>query len=216
MGTISCSETLVENYQSTLRIIPQGRRFHLAIICVPKLSVLRQWPTWCTLALFYNTSTTILYMFRTLHAHHQETELYWCSIWYRPLSQWPSGAQIDRELVQPVFSQPVYRTATDWDDDTRCCINTIRPPDDEHVMLETCRGLEWTYCKIKQVCIKLVIVQAYTKMHGQQNIKKVDMKCRIGCSRVITYTRCTMKATWVGVTSVIKIRSRILHGWKRK
>ena len=83
MGTISCSETLVENYQSTLRIIPQGRRFHLAIICVPKLSVLRQWPTWCTLALFYNTSTTILYMFRASHAHHQEVELYWCSIWYR-------------------------------------------------------------------------------------------------------------------------------------
>jgi hypothetical protein len=31
-------------------------------------------------------------MFRALHAHHQEVELYWCSIWYRPLSQWPSGA----------------------------------------------------------------------------------------------------------------------------
>jgi len=45
---------------------------------------LRQWPTWCTLALFYNTSTTILYMFRALYAHHQEVELYWCSIWYRP------------------------------------------------------------------------------------------------------------------------------------
>ena len=26
-------------------------------------------------------------------------------------------------------------------DDTRCCINTIQPPDDEHVMLEICRGL---------------------------------------------------------------------------
>jgi len=21
-------------------------------------------------------------MFRALHAHHQEVELYWCSIWY--------------------------------------------------------------------------------------------------------------------------------------
>jgi len=36
-----------------------------------------------TFALFYNTSTTILYMFRALHAHHQEAELNWCSIWYR-------------------------------------------------------------------------------------------------------------------------------------
>jgi len=24
----------------------------------------------------------ILYMFRALYAHHQEVELYWCSIWY--------------------------------------------------------------------------------------------------------------------------------------
>ena len=60
---------------------------------------LRQWPTWCTFALFYNTTTTILYMFRALHAHHQEVELYWCSFWYRPLSQWPSGAQVERELL---------------------------------------------------------------------------------------------------------------------
>jgi len=26
-------------------------------------------------------------------------------------------------------------------DDTRCCINTIQPPDYEHIMLKTCRGL---------------------------------------------------------------------------
>jgi len=31
-------------------------------------------------------------MFQAFHAHHQEIELYWCSIWYRPLSQWASGA----------------------------------------------------------------------------------------------------------------------------
>ena len=36
------------------------------------------------------------------------------------LRQWPSGAESD---------------------DTRCCINTIQPPDDEHIMFETCRGL---------------------------------------------------------------------------
>jgi len=41
----------------------------------------------------------ILYMFRALYAHHQEVELYWCSIWYRPLSQWPFGAQVERELL---------------------------------------------------------------------------------------------------------------------
>ena len=53
------------------------------------------------------------------------------------ISQWPSGAQVEREL-----SQPVHRTATYREDDTRCCINTTETPDDdEHVMLETCIGL---------------------------------------------------------------------------
>jgi len=33
-------------------------------------------------------------------------------------------------------NSPVFQT-----DDTRCCINTIQPPDDEHIMLETCRWL---------------------------------------------------------------------------
>ena len=46
-------------------------------------SALRQWPTWYTIALFYNTFIMILYMFRALYVHHQEAELYWCSIWYR-------------------------------------------------------------------------------------------------------------------------------------
>ena len=91
---------------------------------------LRQWPTWYTLALFYNTSTTIPYTFRALHAHHQEAKLYRCSIWYRPLSQLPSGTQIDLCSGRPLT-----------EDDTRYCINTVKPPDDEHVMIETCRGL---------------------------------------------------------------------------
>jgi len=35
-------------------------------------------------------------MFLALYAHHQEAELYWCSVWYNPLSQWPSDAQVER------------------------------------------------------------------------------------------------------------------------
>jgi hypothetical protein len=42
------------------------------------------------------------------------------------------------------------------------------PPDDEHLLLETCRG-ENKY--IKKEYIKLVIIQNCIKMHGQQNIK---------------------------------------------
>ena len=60
-----------------------------------------------------------------------------------------------------VLSQPVHRTATDWEDDTRCCISRIQPPDDEHVVLETRRGLWWNTVKIKQLCFKLVVVRAY-------------------------------------------------------
>ena len=40
------------------------------------------------------------------------------------LSKWPSGAQALTEI-----------------NDTRCCINTVQPPDDEHIILETCRRL---------------------------------------------------------------------------
>jgi hypothetical protein len=42
------------------------------------------------------------------------------------------------------------------------------PPDDEHLLLEICRGVN-KY--IKKECIKLVINQNCIKMHGQQNIK---------------------------------------------
>jgi len=61
-------------------------------------------------------------MFQVLYAHHQEAKLYRCSIWYSPLSQWPSGAKVERELV---LSQPVHWTATDWEEDTSWCIDTI-------------------------------------------------------------------------------------------
>jgi len=41
-------------------------------------------------------------------------------------------------------------------DDTRGCIIQFRPPDDEHMVLETCRGMKEIYCKTKILCIKLV------------------------------------------------------------
>ena len=36
----------------------------------------------------------------------------------------------------------VHRTATYRCDDTRDCIVKFWPPDDEHIVLETCRGME--------------------------------------------------------------------------
>ena len=53
------------------------------------------------------------------------------------LSKWPSGAQVETELS---LNLSTGRPLTE-NDDTRCCINTIQRPDDEHIMLETCRGL---------------------------------------------------------------------------
>jgi len=61
-----------------------------------------------------------------------QTVLY--SIWYRHTCRWPSGAQVER-----VLSQPVHRADTYMCDDTLCCIIQFRPPDDEQIVLETCK-----------------------------------------------------------------------------
>jgi len=68
-------------------------------------------------------------MFRALRAHYQEVKIVLYSIWYHHTRTWPSRA-------------PVHRTATYRCDDTRCCIIQFWPPDDEqHIVLETCRGI---------------------------------------------------------------------------
>jgi len=74
--------------------------------------------------------------------------------------------------VERVLSQPVHQTATYRCDDTRGCVMQFWPPDDEHMVLESCRGMKWTYCETKILCIKLVRYwEKYTEMHGQQKIK---------------------------------------------
>ena len=53
------------------------------------------------------------------------------------VSKWPSGAQVKSEVsLNLCTGRPLTEN-----DNTRCFINTIQPPDDEHIMLETCRGL---------------------------------------------------------------------------
>jgi len=75
-------------------------------------------------------------MFRALCAHHQEDKIVLYSIWYHHTCRWPSRAQDEREV-----SQPVHGMATYMCDDTRCYIVQFLPPDDEHIVLETCRGI---------------------------------------------------------------------------
>ena len=41
-------------------------------------------------------------MFRALCAHHQEVKIVLYSIWYHHTYRWPSGAQVERFLSQPV------------------------------------------------------------------------------------------------------------------
>jgi len=51
-------------------------------------------------------------------------------------------------IITPVGGRPVHRLREDCDrtatykcDDTRCCIIHFRHPGDEHIVLETCRGI---------------------------------------------------------------------------
>ena len=45
-------------------------------------------------------------------------------------------------LRWPSSAQPVHGTSTYKCDDTRGCIIQFWPPDDEHMVLETCRGMK--------------------------------------------------------------------------
>ena len=61
-------------------------------------------------------------------AHRQEAKIVLYNLWYHHTYRWPSGAQVDRVLSQPVHGTVIYRC-----DDTRGCIVQFWPPDDENV-----------------------------------------------------------------------------------
>jgi hypothetical protein len=54
---------------------------------------------------------------------------------------WPCISHRCAGWEKTLFTQPVHRTATYRCNDTRCCIIQFWPPDDEHIALETCRGV---------------------------------------------------------------------------
>ena len=66
--------------------------------------------------LFYNKFISCLYMFRALRARCQEVKIVLNSLWYH---------------------HTTYRC-----DDTRGFIVQFWPPDDEHMVLKTCRGMK--------------------------------------------------------------------------
>ena len=61
-------------------------------------------------------------------AHRQEAKIVLYSLWYHHTYRWPSRAQVERVLPQPVHGTATYKC-----DDTRGCIVQFWPPDDEHV-----------------------------------------------------------------------------------
>ena len=67
-------------------------------------------------------------------AHRQEVKIVLYSLWYHHTYRWPSGAQVERGLC-------TGRSPTECDD-TRGCIVQYWLPDDEHMVLETCRGMK--------------------------------------------------------------------------
>jgi len=74
--------------------------------------------------LFYNKFIILLYMFRARCAHHQEVKIVLYNIWYHhtETNEWSKITKIKFQC-----------------DDTKCCIIQFLPPDDEHIVLETCR-----------------------------------------------------------------------------
>ena len=60
-------------------------------------------------------------------------------------------------IITTVGGSPVHRTATYRCDDTRCCIIEFWPPGDEHIVLETCRGMWKTYYKTRLCVLNCLI-----------------------------------------------------------
>jgi len=76
-------------------------------------------------------------------AHHQEVKIVLYSLRYHHTPRWPSGAQFER-----VLSQPVHETATYRCDDTRGCVMQFWPPDDEHICSKHVEA--WNKLTVKQ------------------------------------------------------------------
>ena len=147
--------------------------------------------------LFYNKFIICFSMFRALCTHHRWVKIVLYSIWYHHTCRWPSGAQYKYIKMQfcksnaaiwynktcRFLSQPVHRTATYRCDDTRCCIIQIWPPDDEHIVLETCRGIQLTYykrriCALSWLIAKIILrctVSKTSKLNSEQ-LKQIVKK----------------------------------------
>jgi len=67
--------------------------------------------------------------FEHQHAHLREDKLYYHSIWYRHSA---NGCTVCRMRAESALIRHIVQPFTE-SDDTRCCNNTICPPEDVHV-----------------------------------------------------------------------------------
>ena len=105
----------------------------------PSYYNLRQWPTWYTLALFYNTFIIIVYIVSSII---RSSSGGWIVLMQHLVSSLSlSGCLVHRLRENCSLSTCALDGHLTESDDTRCCINTIQSPDDGCRMLETCRGL---------------------------------------------------------------------------
>ena len=90
-----------------------------------------KWPTWRTIILFYNTFITVLYMFRETSRSSSGGQILLIQHLVSSLSV--SGRPVHRLRENCKFSLNLCTGGPLTEsDDTRCCINTIWPPDNEH------------------------------------------------------------------------------------
>jgi len=89
-------------------------------------------------------------------------------VWLVCVTAWYAGQE-----GNAVPSWPAYQAVTQTNH-TRWSINTIRSPDDEHLMLETCTEMKWINKYIKMF-IKLVISKNLWRDAGWTNYKNFQV-----------------------------------------
>jgi len=99
--------------------------------------------------------------FEQPNAHHQENQLYQYIIWY--ISLCVGGCLVCRSSLTSIPDGHQHRVTY-----TRCCVDKIDSPDDEHWVVQNMYRSE-TYTLKK--CVKLVLNMKCTEILGQHYIK---------------------------------------------
>ena len=95
-----------------------------------------------------------------------------------------------------ILSQRVHRPATYRCDDTRCCLIQFWPPDDDHIVLETCRGIQQTYYKTR-VCTLSWLITTISRKVAHAVVVEGTLKM---CSKSLC------KFTWLAQTVSVSFK----------